>query len=428
MKIAIIGAGFSGLSTAYYLSKNGCEVTIFESSDKPGGLALGFKENNWRWSLEGHYHHIFASDIDLLNIAKAVGQKVFFKKPVSSTYLDSNIYQLDSPVSLMKFDKLNLAERIRTGFSIAFLKVNPFWKPLEKITAYKFISLTMGKSSWEIIWKPLFVKKFDKYAMHINAAWFWARIKKRSSSLGYPEGGFLQLARNIEKEIKKNNGKVFYNTNIDKIEKRGNTLVINAGNKNELFDKAVCTIPPKIFLNIVKNLPEEYINNLSKLKSLGTINLILSLKESFLKEGSYWLNINEMNYPFLALVEHTNLINKKFYNNENLLYIANYLSADHKYYQYSKDQLLEEYLPYLKKINTKFNKNMIDKAWIFKSDYTQPVVEVNRSGMIPPFETPIEGLYFCNMEQIYPWDRGTNYAIILGSRVAELVLKSKQTL
>jgi protoporphyrinogen oxidase len=149
------------------------------------------------------------------------------------------------------------------------------------------------------------------------------------------------------------------------------------------------------------------------------------LKESLLKEGSYWLNINEMDYPFLALVEHTNLINKKFYNNENLLYVAKYLSSDHKYFNYNEDQLLEEYLPFLKKINKYFDKNMINKAWIFKSDYTQPVVEVNRSSITPPFETPIKGLYLCNMEQIYPWDRGTNYAINLGNQVAELVLKSK---
>ena len=426
MKIAIIGAGFSGLSTAYYLSKNSYDVTVFESCDKPGGLALSFKDNNWQWSLEGHYHHIFASDIDVLNLARAVGQKVFFKKPVSSTYLDRKIYQLDSSISLLKFNKLNFIERLRTGAAIAFLKINPFWKPLEKITSYEFVSSTMGKKSWEIIWKPLFVKKFGKYGMDINAAWFWARIKKRSSSLGYPEGGFGEFAKKIEKEIKKNSGKIIYNKSVNKIEKRGDKFIINVGNKGETFDKVISTIPPKLFLDIAKNLPEEYVNGLSKLKSLGTINLILSLKESFLKEGSYWLNINDMDYPFLALVEHTNLIDKEFYNNESLLYVVNYLSSNHKYFQYNEGQLLEEYLPYLKKINNKFNKNMINKAWIFKSDYTQPVVEVKRSGIIPPFETPIEGLYICNMEQIYPWDRGTNYAINLGNKVAELVLKSKQ--
>ena len=256
------------------------------------------------------------------------------------------MYQLDSPISLLKFDKLSFIDRLRTGAVIAFLKINPFWKPLEKITSYKFINSFMGKNSWEIIWKPLFVKKFDKYAIEINAAWFWARIKKRSSSLGYPEGGFLEFANKIEKEIKKNGGDVIYNKGVNKIEKKGDKFIINVGNSDVAFDKVISTIPSKLFLNITKNLPEEYINLLSEFKSLGTINLVLSLKENFLRDGSYWLNINDMDYPFLALVEHTNLMDKNFYNNEHLLYIANYLSPDHKYFRYDEDQLLNEYITY----------------------------------------------------------------------------------
>ena len=37
MKIAVIGAGISGLSTAHFLKKNGVDVQIFEKNDYPGG-------------------------------------------------------------------------------------------------------------------------------------------------------------------------------------------------------------------------------------------------------------------------------------------------------------------------------------------------------------------------------------------------------
>ena len=63
MKIGIIGAGFTGLSAAYYLQKKGHSVTLFEKESYPGGLAIGFKEKEWNWTLEKHYHHSFTNEI-----------------------------------------------------------------------------------------------------------------------------------------------------------------------------------------------------------------------------------------------------------------------------------------------------------------------------------------------------------------------------
>jgi len=47
MKIAVIGAGYTGLSAAYDFVCAGHEVVIYESNDRPGGLAIGFKEPEW---------------------------------------------------------------------------------------------------------------------------------------------------------------------------------------------------------------------------------------------------------------------------------------------------------------------------------------------------------------------------------------------
>ncbi len=424
MKIGIIGAGFTGLSAAYYLSKKGFNVTVYESSDKPGGLAKGFIDNNWGWGLEEHYHHFFKSDKNILGFAKEVDQKVFFKAPISSTYIDGNIYQLDSPISLLKFNKLSVFDRLRTGIVIAFLKVNPFWKPLEKISSYDFLIKTMGINSWNIIWRPLFEKKFGDYAKEINAAWFWARIRKRSARLGYPEGGFISFIKKIEQRIVRQGGKIIYNTPVSSIEQKGNKIIIKAGNKKGEFDKVICTLPLGTYLNITKGLPNEYINRISKLKGLGAINLVLSLNTEFFKSGTYWLNNNEYSFPFIALVEHTNFIEKKHYDNNHILYVANYLPSNHRYFSYSEKDLFEEFYPYLSKINKYFSKGKVNKMWIFKDVFAQPVVFRNYSEKIPSFETPIDNLYIANMQQIYPWDRGTNYAVQIGKKVVELVIKS----
>ena len=75
MKIAIIGAGYGGMAAAYDLRKAGHDVTIFEAAEAVGGLASGFKELHWDWSVEKFYHHWFASDKHMLGLIDELGKK-----------------------------------------------------------------------------------------------------------------------------------------------------------------------------------------------------------------------------------------------------------------------------------------------------------------------------------------------------------------
>src|SRR4030043_2039208 len=226
MKIGIIGAGFTGLAAAYRLSKAGESVSLFESESNPGGFACGFSAKGWEWALEEHYHHWFTSDWSVRNLAKEIGHQVNFYRPKTSVLIKDGIFQLDSPFSLLRFPYLPLGDRIRTGAVLAYLKVTPFWKILEGITAGSFLKMTMGGISWEILWKPLFVGKFGNYMHSIPASWFWARIKKRSASLGYPEGGFGSFAKSICKRIIEMNGEIYFNTSVVSVVKKGKRFLL----------------------------------------------------------------------------------------------------------------------------------------------------------------------------------------------------------
>jgi len=146
--------------------------------------------------------------------------------------------------------------------------------------------------------------------------------------------------------------------------------------------------------------------------------LVLALKKQFLTDGTYWLNINDRSHPYLAVVEHTNMINSKNYNGDHLLYIGNYLPPDHPYFQATAERLLNIFLPHLQKINPDFSRSWVRKLWLHKAPFAQPVVTCNYSRLIPPLQTPLAGIYLANIQQVYPWDRGTNYAVELGRQAA----------
>lgn len=425
MKIAIIGGGFIGLTAALRLASKGHNIYIFEKDKKFGGLASTFNDKNWKWCLEKYYHHVFKTDRFFLKLSKELNVKCEFKFAKTSIFYKNNQYTFDSPIDLIMFSPIPFIDRIRTGITIIFLKLIINWKPLEKIRAIKLLRKLSGDKSWRVIWSPLFYSKFGASAPQISAAWFWARIKKRGNLFGYPLGGFEKIIEKIILKSKKNNAKFFSNSEIVKIKLINNKFEIRTKkNAYSEFDKIICTTSTKIFVKIFSNLPKDYINKIRKLKGRATINLVLKLKNKFFEDDTYWLNINEKSFPFVGVVEHTNFINKRYYNKENIIYIANYLDLKNPMYRLDKSKLIKKFSPYFKKINPKFNRNWILKSWIFKSDFAQPIIKVNYSKDIPPQITPLKNVFLVNIQQVYPWDRQVNYAIELGEKISNIVLKS----
>jgi len=426
LKIAIIGAGFTGLSAALNLQRKGYDVTLFEADENPGGLAVGFKDPSWKWSLEKHYHHFFTNDNSIKNLAKKINYPLITKRAKTSVFIKGKVHQLDSPLKLLLFQELFLFEKVRMAIVLGFLKYNPFWLPLEKFNAETSLKKFMGKIGYDLIWGPQMKAKFGEYSKDISLAWFWARIKKRTSSLSYPEKGFLGFAKAIEKEIVKNGGKFSYSTRVTNI-KSGENVMLTIQDKTKTkqieFDKVIVTLPTFLFEKLTREqLPKEYIKRNSQIKGIGAINMVVRLKNKFFNDNTYWLSICESTFPFMAVVEHTNFIEKKNYNNERLLYVGKYLKANHKYFSKSREELMKIYKPYLMKINKDFEKSIIDYE-VFKAPFAQPIIPTNYSKMIPPFKTPLKNVYLANIQQVYPWDRGTNYAVELGEKIAKSIDK-----
>ncbi len=424
MRIGVIGAGFTALSAGIKLQENGQQVTLFEKEKTPGGLAVGFKGKNWEWSLEEHYHHIFTSDTYIQNLAKKVNHQFIFKRPNTSTLIDGDILQLDSPAKLLKFSKLSYYQRLRMGAVLGYLKYAANWKQLEKYKAHDWLKNAMGQEAYCILWEPMLKSKFGTYYKDISLAWFWARIKARTTYLGYPEGGFQAFADTLSNTIQKHKGIIHYETTVTGIEQKNPGIAVTFLKKGEketeLFDKVLVTVPNIVFASLGLDLPKDYVKTLRSFESIGAVNMVLEMDKPFFKKTVYWLSICEKDYPFVAVVEHTNFIEKSHYNNKYLLYIGNYLPHTHKYFKCTEKELLKEFDPYLSKLNPDYKKN-ITNTYIFRAPFAQPIVTPNFSERILPFKTPLENVYLANMQQVYPWDRGTNFAVEIGERVANFI-------
>jgi protoporphyrinogen oxidase len=435
MKIAIIGAGVAGLSAAYDLAGAGHAVTIFEAAGYTGGLAAGFKSDRWAWHLEHFYHHWFETDDDVLNLIKEIGDsdKVFFPRPITSIYADGKVYPFDSPTRMLLFPKLPLIPKLRFGLVGLYLRLTKNWPALEKETAHNWLIRTMGQTTYKILWEPLLVGKFGEYYREVNMAWFWARIHKRSYRLGYFQGGFQAFVDVLTCNVQARGAEIRLNMATTGITPQPDgcfqvQFVPSPGGQNEAgsetFDRVLLTVSPQLVNRLAPTLPDDYLAALKQLKSMGAVVMILALKHR-LTDQYYWINLPKgEGFPFLALVEHTNFIDPNHYDGDHIIYCGDYLRPDHEYFSLSKEDLLARFLPSLTRFNPNFEPNWVKESWLFRAKYAQPVPPVNHSANIPSLETPIRGLYWASMSQVYPWDRGTNYAVEIGRRVALLMLES----
>jgi len=429
---AVIGAGIGGMAAAYDLARAGKEVTIYEASDHVGGLAAGFKEPHWDWSVERFYHHWFQTDEHMLGLIEELGwsDKVLFPRPVTVMYDNGEFHPFDSVLAALLYPGLGWGiNKIRFGLVGLYLRMTNNWQALEKTTVDEWMRKWAGSKVYESMWEPMMTGKFgEDYAKVVNMAWMWARLHARTTRLGTFEGGFQAFADQLADRLQKMGVDLRLNMAIQKIEPAvdGRVEVVTEQGKS-VYDQVLATTSPALLAKLAPALPEDYLQGLLSLKSMGAVVMVLSLKHQLSEQGYYWYNIpKSAGFPFLSLVEHTNYLSPEHFGGDHILYIGDYLPQDHENFDLSKEEILARFLPHLAKFNPAFKPEWVKKTWLFRTRYAQPVPLVNHSQNIPAIQTPLKGLYFASMSQVYPWDRGTNFAVEIGRRAAGMMVSDSQ--
>lgn len=428
MRVAIIGAGISGLTAGYELVKRGIEVDIFERRDYPGGLASGVRRAvgdyppAWDWDLEQFYHHWFTNDDQAIGLARDLGlsDAVVVRRPISSTWFHGREWQLDSPSSLLRFRPLPWSGRLRTGLALAYLKLlvrEQSGGCLSEVSAKDWLERYMGRRSYQVLWKPLLEKKFGPYSDQISMQWFWARIFKRTPRLVYIRGGMTKLIDRLESEVAGGGGELYYSEEVSRIEpgQAGDWRV-----KGRKYEAVVVTVAPPRAADLMPEDRGGFAEELRRIDYLGSYCLILVMDQPFL-ERTYWLNVNDLEVPFLAVVEHTNFVSSQHYGGKHIVYLGGYLSPGDPLFKQEKGELLARFLPYLTRLHPRFDVRQVSRSWLFKSRYAQPIVGSDYRKRLPSLRSPYRGIYLAGMAQIYPWDRGMNYGIDLARKAARLV-------
>lgn len=430
MQIAIVGGGIAGLAAAYDLAGSGRHtVRIYEAGAQVGGLATGFRGRaSWEWPLERFYHHLFTNDDAIIGLTEEIGAGDLLEihRPTTVMHYRGKNYPFDTPLRLLGFPHLPLWDKLRMGAVLAFLKYlpNPPWKSYDRLLADPWLERWMGARGYRALWQPMLEGKFGPHFRDVNLAWFWARIYKRTPRLGYYRGGFQGFVDALAAAVTGRGVTIATHTPVQQIapDPAGGFHIHTAEQPPTPYDAVLSTVSPRLMGKLTPALPTPYLQQLADLRSMGAVVLTVALDRPLLTDGSYWVNVPKAEkLPFLALVEHTNMIDPAHYAGDHLIYLGDYLDPAHPYFPMSQDELLAEFLPALPRFNPSFRPEWVTGAWLHREAYAQPVPVQGYAARIPDIRTPLPGLYFASMSQVYPWDRGTNYAVDMGRRVAQMM-------
>ena len=440
MRVGIIGGGMAGLAAAYELTKQGHFAEVFEVAPFLGGQASTFEVHGGQ--LERGYHHLFISDTSITELIHelGLGDKLEWLQSSVGFYHGGKVWDFASPKDLLLFKPLPLLDRIRVGLWTFILQKTKSYQRFESVTAAAWLTSHMGKKGYEVIWEPLLRGKFGDFHDKIGMTWIWNKVTLRVASrkgagqverLGYPIGRFGEVIAVLADRIIQQGGQLHTSSSVAKIsETDDTTTTLNVQIKNEPseqreYDAVIATTPSYVFAKLAPQMPDEYKEKLEGINYLSAVLMVLVMDRPFTEK--YWMNIADPDMPFVALIEHTNIINKELYGGKHILYISNYPSRDSDMYKMSPDNLMDLFVPHLQKINPDFDRSWVLEYHHHKLDGAQPIVGINYGDGIPDHRTPLKGLYLANTTQIYPEDRGTNYSVRMGVKVAQMVLDDAAT-
>lgn len=435
--VAVIGGGIAGLTAAYRLARQGHRVTLWEQDEQLGGLAAAFPLPDGG-QIEKFYHHLFMSDRAIVDLIEelGIGDRLRWIDSNVGFFYDGTIYPLTSANDLIRLPFIPLVDRVRIGLVTLYLqritKESGRWRRFERVTAWEWLRRAVGQRAFDRVWGAQLEAKFGPRAPEVAMAWFWNKVFLRTQSrpgllerekLGYIDGSFNVLIDRLAEACREHGVDVRAGVGVSALERHEGgpkrfTLTGTDGRASDA-DLVVATIPSPLILRLIPDIPEPYRGQLGSMVYQGAVVILLQLDRKL--SDIYWLNIGDERLPFTGIIEHTNLLDPVDYGGAHLVYAGKYLDWDHPFVSMTDEQVRSELVPTLKHVNPAFDDSWIRRMWVFRARAAQPIVTLNYSAKVPPHRTPISGLYVANMSQIYPEDRGTNYAVDLGNRVAAII-------
>ena len=429
MKIAIVGAGITGLTLAYLLRKRGHAVEVFEAGGAPGGELATVDVGGE--PIERFYHHLFTHDRFMIGLCEELGieDRLDWHEPLMGFYAGGRVHPFTSPLDLLRFGHLSPPARVRLGLGSLLLQRRRSYAAFEDRTAAEVMPRFVGREAFNKIFQPLLEAKFDRHWEGVSMAWMWARLMsrartrtpdKRRERLGYFRGGFRVVVDALARTITSRGATLHLRSPVQEVTIGSpGAPALRVGGQAVDADAVVATVGLPIIRRILPDERRDFTNSLAATHYVGACVVLMEIERQL--SEYYWTNIGDRNLPFAGLIEHTNMVERERYGGQRMLYVSNYLPPEHEFFHIDDDALIDRFVEPIQRVFPRFAREQIGRSWVSRDPVAQPVIAAGYQRRKPAYRSPIPGFYICNTSQIYPEDRGTNYNVRIARECLEVL-------
>ena len=445
----MIGAGVAGLTCAYRLGQAGVRADVYERWPGLGGQAATLDVGDGL-RIERYYHYLFTSDRSMMDLFGELGLGDDLEPHPSNSAIVSGgrVWPFNGALDLLRFRPLPLRNRLRMGLALVRMQMGRRGvADFEGQTAHSWIVRNMGRPAWEHVWGPLMRGKFGERAEQISMAWIWDKATRRRNIREgearqevflHPKNSFEPLFERLAAGIEEHGGRVMIDRPAARLVRDSGSLAVVPAKPDSFrrgldprefepdaapqrYDAVVACVPSDVFIELLDpelaaEVGDGYLGRLESIEYFTAFNLLVELERPL--TGHFWVNVADRRCPFVGLIEHSNFVGRENTGGRVFSHVTNYLPAGHELLGLDADSLLDRYEVGLRLINPGYERSWVRNRWLFREPAGQPIVDVGYRERIPPRRTPVAGLFLVNTTQIYPEDRGTNYAVRDGGLVA----------
>jgi protoporphyrinogen oxidase len=410
-----------GLVAAYQALCDGHQVSVLEAAPEAGGMSAHFDFGGI--SLERFYHFICRSDRPTLDLLQELGisHKLKWRETSMGFYSQGQLIPWGNPISLLRVPRCSLMTKLRYGMFVFACMHRSDWSTMEKTDAKTWVTRWCGAEGYDRFWRSLLDYKFHEYSDRISAAWIWSRIRRVGESrksmmveeLGYLEGGSQTLVDAMVDAIEKRGGQIHLNTPARAIQIENNKVYgVEAAQENWAADYVISTIPIPLVSKLLSSVNGSWKLAYERIHSIGVCCVIMKLKRPV--SPHFWINIEDKSIEIPGVIEFSNLREV----GPTIVYIPYYLPSHHPKFSWTNDVFIQDSMRCLMKLNPGLTMDDLVDASVFRLKHAQPVCEVSFASLLPPVQTPVDGLQIADTAFYYPEDRSIAESIRLGRKMA----------